>query len=215
VLDGNVARVFARWHARPWQVKRPADAKLLWALAASLVPARGRRAGEWNQALMELGAMVCTPRAPRCGECPVARHCRAFAAGRPEAYPPPARRRATEHVRRAIAWLERGGRVLVTRRRGALLDGLWEPPGTELLPGQDATRALAAALRALGVRARLADSGARVRHVITHRAIDVELWRGSLAGRVREGPELRWADPDSREVAFTALTRKLAAKARG
>ena len=220
-LDGNVARVLARWYARPWQVKRSADAKALWALAESLVPGRGGRvgragrAGDWNQALMELGATVCTPRAPRCGECPVARHCRAFGAGRPEAYPPAARHRVTERVRRAVAWLERGGRVLVTRRRGALLDGLWEPPGVELSPGEDATRALAALLRALGVRARLADSGERVRHAITHRAIEVELWRGSPVGRVPGVKALRWADPRSRELALTALTRKLAAKLRG
>jgi A/G-specific adenine glycosylase len=213
VLDGNVARVFARWYARPWQVKRPADAKELWALAAALVPARGGRAGDWTQALMERGATVCTPRAPRCGECPVARQCRARAAGRPEAFPPPARRRATERVRRAVAWIERAGRVLVVRRRGALLAGLWEPPGVELAPGQDATRALAAVLRALGVRATLADSGERVRHAITHRAIEVELWRGAPAARVAAGDALRWADPRSRELALTALTRKLAAKA--
>lgn len=238
-LDGNVARVLARWYARPWQVKRSADARALWALAGSLVPGRGSRtvrtvgaghtvrtgrtvhaggagdAGDWNQALMELGATVCTPRAPRCGECPVARHCRAFGAGRPEAYPPVASRRVTERVRRAVAWLERGGRVLVTRRRGALLDGLWEPPGVELSPGEDATRALAALLRALGVRARLADSGERVRHAITHRAIEVELWRGSPLGRMPVAEGLRWADPRSRGLALTALTRKLAAKLPG
>jgi A/G-specific adenine glycosylase len=212
LVDGNVARVFARWWARPWQVKRPADAKALWALAAEQLPARG--AGEWNQALMELGATVCTPRAPRCGECPVSRHCRAFALGRVEAFPPAARRRATERVRRAVAWLERDGRVLVVRRRGALLDGLWEPPGVELAPGEDATRALAVLLRSLGIRATLADTGARVRHAITHRSIEVELWRGRPTGRMGEDPTRRWAEPRSRELALTALTRKLAVKAR-
>jgi hypothetical protein len=85
----------------------------------------------------------------------------------------------------------------------------------ELAPGQDATRALAALLRALGVRATLADSGERVCHAITHRDIEVELWRGTPAGRVVLGDTLRWADPGSRALALTALTRKLAAKAEG
>jgi A/G-specific adenine glycosylase len=210
VLDGNVARVFARWEARPWQVKRPADARALWALAASRVPARD--AGAWNEALMELGATVCTPRAPRCDACPVSRGCRAFALGRAERYPPAAARRTSERQRRAVAWIERRGRVLVTPRRGALLDGLWEPPGVELDPGADARRALAARLRALGVRARLIDSGARVRHTITHRTIDVELWRGDARPAPRAGRALRWADPKERALALTALTRKLAAR---
>jgi A/G-specific adenine glycosylase len=210
VLDGNVARVLARWTARPLQVKRPADAKTLWALAADLLPAGRESAGEWNQALMELGATVCTPRAPRCGACPVARACAAFALGRPEAFPPVASRRATVRVRRAIAWIERRGRVLVARRQGALLAGLWEPPGVELAAGDDAAGALAAALGALGVRAQLRDTGERVRHAITHRAIEVAVWRGSARGAIRSGANVCWADPASRELALTGLTRKLA-----
>jgi len=215
VLDGNVARVLARWFARPWQVKRPADARALWALATSLVPARGVHPGDWNQALMELGATVCTPRAPRCDACPVAGWCRAKARGRVHAFPPAAKARATERVRRAVAWLERRGRVLVTRRSGPLLDGLWEPPGVELAPGEDAARALAATLRALGVRATARDTGRRVRHAITHRAIEVELWRGTVRAAPRGGANVRWADPGARDLALTALTRRLAARVRG
>ena len=84
VLDGNVARVLSRLTARPWSVKRPADAKRLWALAESLLPRAGGRGGgpgEWNQALMELGALVCTPRAPRCEACPLRARCLAHARG--------------------------------------------------------------------------------------------------------------------------------------
>ncbi len=211
VLDGNVARVLARWTARPLQIKRPADAKALWAMAAALLEPPGapaRSPGDWNQALMELGATVCTPRAPRCAACPVRRGCRAFALGRPEAFPPPAARRAPERVRRAVAIVVRRGRLLVARREGALLDRLWEPPGVDLAKGEPAANALSRRLAGLGVRAALADTGVRVRHVITHRAIEVELWRAEPRETPRAGSALRWADARGRDLALTALARR-------
>ena len=213
VLDGNVARVLARWLARPLQIRRPADAKALWAAAAALVPASAP--GDWNQALMELGATICTPRAPRCEACPVRGQCGAFALGRPEAFPPASARRATERLRRAIVMIERRGRVLVARREGPLLAGLWEPPGADIAAGADVRRSLTGALRALGLRAQLADSGVRVRHTITHRAIEVELWRGVLRGAAPRRAAWRWADAASRDVALSALARKAIGKRAG
>jgi A/G-specific adenine glycosylase len=171
--------VLARVFALPAAVRDPQGARALWALAESLVPARG--AGEWNQALMELGAVVCTARAPRCGECPLNRHCRALALGRVAEFPPITPRRAAVRVRRAVALISRGGRLLMVRREGVLLDGLWEPPGVELSPRVDARKALEAELRRLGVHARIEPAGKVVRHTITHRAIRVEVWRGSAA----------------------------------
>jgi A/G-specific adenine glycosylase len=222
VLDGNVARVLARLAARPLAVKRPADARTLWAMAEALLPepaAPGRTArpaadagdpGDWNQAMMELGATVCTPRAPRCDACPVRSWCRAHALGRPEAFPPAAERRTPEHLRRAIVLLTRRGRTLVVRREGALLGGLWEPPGVELSRGQDARAALARSLAGLGIRARLADSGVRLKHAITHRSITVEVWRAEpVASAPRAGARARWAAPGSRALALTALARRV------
>jgi A/G-specific adenine glycosylase len=215
VLDGNVARVLARWTAKPLQVKRPADAKRLWALAETLLPPPGKAThpGDWNQALMELGATVCTPRAPRCPHCPVRPHCRAHARGTPEEFPPVAERRTTEKVRRAVALLKRGDRVLVTRREGALLDGLWEPPGVELTEGKSAGPLLQKLLTSLGVRAELADSGRRIKHTITHRDIEVEVWGGECESAPMTGArsDVRWADPAARALALTALTKKLVA----
>lgn len=210
VLDGNVSRVLARWHARAWQVRVPADARALWDAAQAAMPAGRTDPGEWNQAMMELGALVCVPRGPRCDACPVAAWCAARAQGRAEAYPPPAARRATERQRRAIAWIERGGRVLMTQRRGALLDGLWEPPGAELRDGEDAAAALLGTLRALGVRAAVRDSGVRVRHTITHRAIEVEVWRGRAGGAKVGRADVRYLAPGGDGPAQTALVRKAA-----
>ena len=216
VLDGNVARVLSRLSARAWSIRRPADAKALWAMADVLLDPDAP--GDWNQALMELGATVCTPRAPRCGACPVARFCRARAAGRPEDFPPAAPRPAGVRLRRAVARVERGGRVLMVRRAGALLDGLWEPPGVEVTDREPVRRALARVLAGLGVRGALHETAVRIRHTITHRTIEVDVWRcepgrpGPRAGGTRPGRgRLRWVAPGEREVALSALARRVLA----
>ena len=243
VLDGNVARVLSRLTGRALAIKRPADARVLWAMAAALMPAgaspagggRVRRAsavadgtaaagnarasraaptgidpGQWNQALMELGALVCIPRAPRCDHCPVRRHCVANATGRQDELPPVAARRAAMQVRRAVARVSHRGRVLVVRREGTLLDGMWEPPGVELARGDDAGERLHALLAGLGVRTRLAEARARVRHSITHRDIVVRVFAGDATGRPpRSGVKLRWAEPGSPALALTALARRV------
>jgi A/G-specific adenine glycosylase len=138
-LDGNVARVLSRLCALPASVRDSRGAGALWASATSLVPMR--RPGDWNQALMELGATVCTPRAPRCGTCPVRGSCLALSMGRVAEFPPPSQRRAGERLRQAVVLIERRGRLLVTRRGGPLLAGLWEPPGVELEGGGSARSA--------------------------------------------------------------------------
>jgi A/G-specific adenine glycosylase len=212
VLDGNVARVLSRLHALRVSIRDPRGARALWELASSLVPMR--RPGDWNQALMELGATVCAPSGPRCDACPIRRWCRGFASGRPESFPAAPRRRSVERVRRAVALVESRGRVLLARRSGALLDGFWEPPGVELTNGGSPRRALAAELRRLGVRARLEPAGRVIRHVITHRAIEVEVWRGRGAGRLAAGAV--WHDgaashDGARTRPLTALAKKLLA----
>ena len=106
-LDGNVARVLSRLFALPAAIREPRGAKALWALALALVPARG--AGEWNQAIMELGATVCLPRSPRCDACPVRGQCRARVLGRIDAYPPVPARRATERCAGRWRWSNGAG----------------------------------------------------------------------------------------------------------
>ena len=222
VLDGNVARVLARLFAIPVSVRDPRGAKRLWALADSLVPMR--RPGDWNQAVMELGATVCTPRDPACERCPLRRHCRALALGRVADFPPPLPRRAVVQVRRAVALVERDGKMLMERRSGALLDGMWEPPGVEMNGERGAGPSLRAALARLGVRARLRRTDSAVRHTITHRAIVVEVWRGeplaatpgARAAKLRapRGGGARWVDPARPGVPLTALARKLAVNTR-
>lgn len=143
-LDGNQARVLSRLLAYDEPVDTP---QRLREPALSLLDRA--RPGDYNQALMDLGSGVCTPRAPRCGRCPVAAFCAALAEGDAESYPrlpPPVAKRAV-NVTVVLAYFE--GRVLVRRRPAkGLLAGLWEFPnfseGTleDMLPGARVTAEL-------------------------------------------------------------------------
>ena len=145
-LDGNAARVLARWFA----VRRPVHAAAtragLWAAAEAIVPPRAP--GDWNQALMELGSRVCTPRRPRCPACPVQRLCRAFARGLQEEIPPPRRRRPVPHIQVGVGIVWRRGRVLLCKRRpDAMLGGLWEFPGGKVRPRESVADCIRRELR--------------------------------------------------------------------
>jgi A/G-specific adenine glycosylase len=163
VVDGNVRRVLARWADEPQPVE-----ETLWAAAAELVD--GTRPGDLNQALMELGATLCTPRAPRCGECPVAAGCRAREAGTQHERPAPARRSALPHEDTAVPLIVRGGSPLLVRRpRGGRLGGLWSFPTVILRRGEDArSGAERGAREQLGLRVRAVGSLGEVRHAFTH-----------------------------------------------
>jgi A/G-specific adenine glycosylase len=208
VVDGNVARVLSRLFATRASLQDPAGSRTLWRIAESLVPMR--RPGDWNQALMELGATLCVPQRPLCTDCPVRVHCGAYAAGRVGDFPAPRPRRKAVAVRRALALVERRGRLLVRRREGPLMNGLWEPPGVDLAPGEAAGPRLAAELARIGCRAPLRPMDGRVKHAITYRRIEVELWRGPAASGARPPSGARFIDPRRPAVAITGLTRKVA-----
>jgi A/G-specific adenine glycosylase len=169
VVDGNVERVMARLHA----VEAPLpDAKqTLAALAARYVT--DDRPGDWAQALMDLGATICTPRSPDCINCPVAFACGARAAGSADAYP---RRRAKAErpTRHGVAFrLERGGDVLLVRRpEKGLLGGMTALPST---PWRAAPWTREEAMAHAPADASWREAG-EVRHVFTHFALALAVW---------------------------------------
>ncbi len=129
VVDGNVERVVSRLFAVTAQM--PGAKPTLRALMDKLTPHEG--AGDFAQAMMDLGATICTPRSPDCGRCPVAQHCAARAQGRPEAYPVKAAKAAKPRREWTGYWLRRGDEVLLVRRPPkGLLGGMLalpvEPP---------------------------------------------------------------------------------------
>lgn len=181
LVDGNVARVLARLFAIEDDVKSAAGAGRVWAIAEELVAEVDGPAGDWNQALMELGAMVCTPREPRCGECPVSAGCEGRALGIAGELPRASPKRKPLAMRRVALVIASSSQVvLARRRREALFGGLWEPPAAD---GVD-PRPLAAAL---GVEGTLRPAG-RVVHVLSHRRMEVAVSVASLGRRRRWSP---------------------------
>ena len=135
VVDGNVKRVMARLFAIPDSVDRTAGARAVQdytqALLATHDPA------SYNQAVMELGALVCRPVNPLCAECPVMSACCAYAEGHPESYPVRDARRDVPRARIAVGVVSDGERVLITRRaESGMLGGLWEFPGGKVKRGE-------------------------------------------------------------------------------
>jgi A/G-specific adenine glycosylase len=181
-----VARVLARLRGIEGDVGRPATRRQLWDEAAAL--ARGPRPGDLNQALMELGATVCTPRAPRCASCPLARGCVARRSGDPEALPRRAPRRPPRALAAVAVLALRRGRALAVRRPPhGLLGGLWELPGGELCRGERPEAGLLRAVReAVGLELNGARRLGRVEHLFTHRRLQLHVFRcETLSGRVR------------------------------
>ena len=210
VVDGNVRRVLARLlllRGPGWR-----DERAFHEPAARLL-ARGAP-GDWNQALMELGATACAPRAPACPACPLARHCRARAAGLQEQLPEKKPRARPREVLVTAALVERAGRVLLTRRHegGAVLAGFWELPQAGLeSPAEDP----AAELRErLGLR--LGPLLGQAGHAITFRRIRARVHAARLERPLPRGDgRWRWAAPgELAGLPLTTLTRKLLQAAR-
>jgi A/G-specific adenine glycosylase len=140
---------------------------------------------------MELGATLCTPRRPRCGECPVRSHCRAAATGRPEDFPAPRARPAPRELRAVAGAIARDGRWLLLRRPPhGLLGGLWELPS-----GESIEALLAELAQRSGLRAAPGRELGRVRHVFTHRALELRVVAlERTGGRLRRASaeQARW-----------------------
>ncbi len=181
VLDGNVVRVLMRLAALEADPGAPATRAELWGLAEAVLPAR--RCGDFNQALMELGATVCVPQAPICHLCPLNATCRAYQEGSAERIPLPARRSRVLTGAMVVAAVRRGERLLFVRRPATgLWAGLWELPGEPVGEGESlaaARRRLRARLPA-GVRLAARPIGAVVRR-LTHREITFHIYLGSAA----------------------------------
>ena len=177
LVDGNVARVFARVFAIRANVKSPRTLRCLWNLAEDLLPHTG--AGEFNQALMELGALVCTPANPQCTACPMRRVCVGRARGLVDELPNRGDKPRTVRIVTEAAFARRGGRILVQQRpKHGLLANLWELPVVDR--------------REFRVGRQLCE----VRHTITHHRITLRVHECALGVKVQSNGRQRWVTRD-------------------
>ncbi|MEP0842598.1 MAG: A/G-specific adenine glycosylase, partial [Phycisphaerae bacterium] len=180
VLDGNVARVLMRLTGTSADPNAPATRRRLWGLAESLLPAR--RCGDFNQALMELGATVCSPAGPNCLLCPLQEMCRARIEGTTHRIPPPTRRTRVVPAAMVVAVVRRGEELLFIRRpEKGLWAGLWELPSEAVADGEAPAAARDRLRRRLPPGTRLAARpiGTVVRQ-LTHRQMTFHVYLGTL-----------------------------------
>jgi A/G-specific adenine glycosylase len=223
ILEANSQRVLARLLAWRGDVKAAATRSRLWEAAARLVPSR--QAGEFNQALMELGALVCTPRAPRCLVCPLSSRCEAKRLGIQDAVPTISPRPAPLAVSEACAVVANRGKVLVVRRKPpGLWAGFWEFPTIHLEGADPAGRSfgepvdLAEGIRRLtGIDVRLGEKRMSLNYTVTRHRVVLEAFSASAtaeSGAPRPGPgfsDARWIEPPAlADLTLSAASRRLA-----
>ncbi len=189
VLDGNVLRVLSRLLAEPGDIKSDAVRKKLRALAETLLDPK--RPGEFNQALMELGATVCVPKQPLCGTCPVRVHCQARQQGVEHQLPLNGVRPSASRQEKHLLVIEKGNKILLWQRPpdSRRLAGFWELPERAQVPS-----------------AMVQESAGEFRHTIVQTIYLVRVYRAS----VRSHPDgLKWlAESSLADIPVSTTAKK-------
>lgn len=213
VLDGNVMRVLCRLFEIRDDTGQTRTRTRLQKLADDLLSSGN--AGEHNQAIMELGATVCRPRAPRCGSCPVDDYCAAYQSGTAESLPVKAPKKSRPHHVLGVGIVSRGDKVLIARRpENGLLGGLWEFPSARQQEGEALGETCIRAVReAAGVDAAVRNRFRTVKHAFTHFSVTMHAFQCDYTGgeaRARNCSDVRWVSPENLEdYAFSRANRKL------
>ena len=191
-MDGNLTRVLSRVHGVRQDVGVPSVKRRLLALAREDMPPV--RCGDFNQALMDLGAMVCVPGTPDCSSCPLRSLCDACRAGDAEDLPVKGAGKAPREISMAVSLITCGDQIYMTQRKEALLGGLWVYQLTE---NPNGPKEIQKAQKALGIRADFVGEMGKARHVFTHRIWNMTIFH--YAARTA----------DCREGSFFSLSQML------
>lgn len=201
IVDGNVERVLLRIEGQPLRVGEPDTRDWCWQRAEELVKqaaksrAKSVSPAAFNEALMELGALVCTPKSPSCLTCPLRADCRACQAGKQHEIPAPKARKARKPLYMACAIVEnKKSQLLISQRpKGGLWGGLWEVPGLEA----DEPVPVESLAARLGVATKDLIRDNEFVFETTHRSVKVEVYRAKRAGSIPDG---RWVTQDELET---------------
>ncbi|MDW7649774.1 MAG: A/G-specific adenine glycosylase [Bacillota bacterium] len=207
VVDGNVVRVCCRMFAIEDDPSKAAVKKQIQGLARDLLDTE--RPGDFNQALMELGALICIPRAPRCGDCPVAGYCAGLAQGRVAELPLRKPKKELPRVSLAAAVITRSGKCLVRRRENdGLLASLWEFPNV-CVDGEDGREPDELLAELLGGRVCLREKLMELSHTFSHLRWDIAVFCAEAEINLPESAG-RWAGPQElAKMAFPAVYHPL------
>ena len=199
-LDGNIRRVLARVFDVAIPARSPEGERRLWELAAADLPPG--RAGDYNQALMDLGATICTPHAPDCPSCPLNELCEARRLGIQEERPVLEEKAAMPHYTVTAAVITRAERILIAQRPlEGLLGGLWEFPGGKQEPGEQLEACLRREIwEELGVEISVGEPFGVYQHAYTHFRVTLHAFCCVLSNGGQPQPlharDLRWVRRD-------------------
>jgi A/G-specific adenine glycosylase len=201
-LDGNIRRVLARVFNLDVPARSLQGERRLWELAEAHLPPG--RAGDYNQALMDLGAVICTPRLPDCPKCPLESICEARRLGIQDQRPIQSPKKKIPHYIVTAAVIHKNGSVLIARRPEAgLLGGLWEFPGGKLEEGEDMPVCLVREIKEeLGVKVDVGSLLGVYNHAYTHFRVTLHAYNCTLTEgepRPLQVSDLRWVSPGELE----------------
>ncbi len=212
VLDGNVKRVLARLLDLDASIDEGPTLRLLWDAMGHLV--QGRAPGDFNQAMMELGARVCTPKSPDCTACPVRTDCKARLAGTQQLRPVRSKKRPVPHHEIVVAAIKKNGRYLLGKRPPkGLLGGLWEFPGGKLERGESHGAAVIREVKEeLGITVQPGALVASVDHAYSHFRVTLNVYacrHVSGTPSANAHTELKWVRPSEfKKLAFPKANHK-------
>ena len=217
-LDGNIRRVLSRVFNVTDPTRSSPGERLLWSLAEEHLPPG--QAGDFNQAMMDLGATICLPKKPDCPTCPVMAICQAHALGIQEKRPVPRTKAKIPHHTVTAAVIQQDNKVMIVQRpQDGLLGGMWEFPGGKREPGEE----LAACLRReiieeLGAEIKIRSPFGIFKHAYTHFRVTLHAFLCTLNGsqpQLKEHTDLRWVLPeDLDEFPMGKIDRQIANKLR-
>lgn len=214
-VDGNVARVLSRlFHLRTSPTTAPGR-RAVGAIAESLLPSD--RPGDFNQAWMDLGSMICTPRDPKCPQCPLEKTCHAATSGEVTRLPVRAQRAPVQSVIVVVGLFQHRARMLIRRRAtGGLWSGLWEFPNV-VVSGRQRVSAVRHLAADLGLALTTTPTKvALVRHQLTHRSIQFEVYLCPVEVKIDVGPDHRWVSKLAFEkLAVSTAHRRIHAASHG
>jgi A/G-specific adenine glycosylase len=199
-VDGNNFRVLSRVLAMPLSFSKQSDRKKLSEAGFKLLDPK--RPGEFNRALMRLGASVCLPRNPECEICPVRPFCKAYKSGQVGRFPLPRRKLGRPHFQIAAGIIWKEGKILIAQRKPeGLLGGLWEFPGGKRKPGETLAKTCTREiLEETGVAVRVGRLAQKIRHGYSHFSITLSVFHCSY----EKGPprtlgcqRVKWVRPEN------------------
>jgi len=217
VVEANTLRVLSRWFGSRLDPRKGEGKAWVWRAAEAVLP--NNRVGDFNQAMMELGALVCTPAAPRCGGCPVARWCEANRLGLQNVIPPPPKPKVMVNVEEVAVVVRDGAKILWCRRppTAKRWADMWEIPHAERRPGEAIDAAVVRVARELtGLTVEPGPEVTTVRHGVTRFAITMTCVEGDrVAGTFAPGAYTagEWLTPtEAAARPVSSPQRKLAAE---